>query len=273
MLKRLHLPRGPQEGPIVAAHRGAMTVAPENTIAAFEVAVEQGAAMIELDVHPTRDGELAVLHDVTTGRTTSRDVAVQDMTLDQVTSLDAGAWFDASYSGQTIPSLQQVLHWARSRAYLCIDVRNYPFIPFYRGEGTAETILTLLDDTNMLRNVVLQCLDHVLARNIRQLCPDVHVGITQHGRPLHVADLAASAGATLVGLDSAFLTSSMVDTLHEAGAAVMTSIELRLPGMHKDAGSTDEVTTKLLEMDVDIIVSDEVPAITRQLNKLQRSLS
>src|ERR671911_2347933 len=105
------------EWPVNLAHRGASTLAPENTIEAFRLAVEAGAGGLELDVHMTRDGHIVVIHDATVDRTTSGTGAVSEMTLDELRRLDAGHNFSPDggparpYRGRDVrvPTLEEVL--------------------------------------------------------------------------------------------------------------------------------------------------------------------
>ncbi len=82
---------------LVIAHRGASTYAPENTYAAFDLALDLGARHLELDVQLSSDGHLVVIHDDKVNRTTNGDGAVSALSLQELQSLDAGAWFDAQY--------------------------------------------------------------------------------------------------------------------------------------------------------------------------------
>src|SRR5579864_6905519 len=104
----------------VVGHRGAMGHCPENTLASFERGLELGADWIELDVHLSRDGELIVIHDETLERTTNGHGLVRDHTLADLQALDAG-------DGQRIPTLNEVLTWARERgAVVDIEIKNAP---------------------------------------------------------------------------------------------------------------------------------------------------
>ena len=95
--------RGPDEGwPANFAHRGASTKAPENTLEAFRLAVEDGAGGLELDVHMTSDGRIAVIHDDSVDRTTGGQGLVRDMTLREVQGLDGGYRFTPD-GGDTYP--------------------------------------------------------------------------------------------------------------------------------------------------------------------------
>lgn len=93
---------------LIIAHRGAPAAAPENTIASFRAALEQGAQAIEFDVHLTRDGQPVVIHDATVDRCTDGTGPVASMTLAQIRALDAGNWFDPAFAGERIPILDEV---------------------------------------------------------------------------------------------------------------------------------------------------------------------
>jgi glycerophosphoryl diester phosphodiesterase len=93
----------------IVAHRGASYDAPENTLAAHLLAWEQGADLVETDVHLTRDGELIVIHDKTTPRTTGRPGVVAELTLAELRGLDAGTWKDPRFRGERLPTLDEQL--------------------------------------------------------------------------------------------------------------------------------------------------------------------
>ena len=115
---------------IVVAHRGAPRQAPENTMEAFRLAVEAGADAIELDVHLTADGQLAVIHDGTLERTTDRTGSVVDRTMDEIREADAGAEFagpngDVPFRGRglTVPTLPEVLAWLPDDVGLVVEIK------------------------------------------------------------------------------------------------------------------------------------------------------
>lgn len=116
---------------IIVAHRGAAAQAPENTMEAFRLGVEAGADAIELDVHLTADGQLAVIHDETLERTTDRTGRVAELTMAQVREADAGATFtrpdDSGFPfaerGLTVPTLPEVLAWLPDGVGLVIEIK------------------------------------------------------------------------------------------------------------------------------------------------------
>ncbi|WIY53592.1 glycerophosphodiester phosphodiesterase family protein [Devosia sp. YIM 151766] len=93
----------------VQAHRGASAVAPENTVAAFRAAAEQGAQWVELDVALSADGQLVVIHDGSVDRTSSGTGSLGALTREQIGALDAGTWFDPRFAGECIPSLAETI--------------------------------------------------------------------------------------------------------------------------------------------------------------------
>lgn len=107
----------------VVAHRGASFDAPENTLAAFKLACEQGADWFELDCRQCKGGEVVVMHDETVDRTTNGTGKVAELTLDQLQALDAGAWKDARYTGERVPTLKASLELADADCGCFVEVK------------------------------------------------------------------------------------------------------------------------------------------------------
>jgi glycerophosphoryl diester phosphodiesterase len=123
----------------LVAHRGASAYAPEHTLAAYKLALEQGADYVEQDLQITKDGMLVCLHDLTLERTTNvEDVypdrsrvergkktwAVSDFTLAEIKRLDAGSWFDAKFAGQRVPTWQEAIDLVRGKAGLFPETKG-----------------------------------------------------------------------------------------------------------------------------------------------------
>ena len=109
MLGFLVLTVGAEARTYCCAHRGDSKKAPENTVPAFELAVQKGAHQIELDVQRTSDGHLVLMHDGKVNRTTDGSGTIAEMTFAQVRALDAGSWFSKDFSGTSVPTLQEGL--------------------------------------------------------------------------------------------------------------------------------------------------------------------
>ena len=101
--------RSPGDAAFVASHRGDSASAPENTIPAVESAIAGGFAYVEVDVVLTADGHPVLMHDRTVNRTTNGRGKIAELTLAEVRALDAGSWFDASFAGTPVPTLEEFL--------------------------------------------------------------------------------------------------------------------------------------------------------------------
>ncbi len=121
------------------AHRGASAYAPENTLEAFELAIAQGADVIELDVRLTRDGELVVMHDAFVERTTNGRGEVRLMTLDEILVLDAGYWFGETWRGTRVPTLREVLERLADRALVDVELKDGVSLELLHSLETPQT--------------------------------------------------------------------------------------------------------------------------------------
>ncbi len=114
----------PLTRPTIFAHRGACLRAPENTLAAFELAMREGADALEIDAQLSRDGQVVVIHDTTVDRTTDGTGPVAALTLAELQALDAGRFFGEEFAGQRIPTLADVLEWERE-VFVNIELKNF----------------------------------------------------------------------------------------------------------------------------------------------------
>ncbi|HWQ03501.1 MAG TPA: glycerophosphodiester phosphodiesterase family protein [Candidatus Nitrosotenuis sp.] len=145
----------------VVGHRGASGHAPENTLAAFRRAVEMGAGFIETDLHITRDAKLVAIHDATLERTTNGRGAVKDFTLAELQQLDAGSWFHPDFRGERIPSIEEVIAFARQADIgLFLEIKpdapwgiEHGLLAMLRGSGESHRVVVLSFSTGILRNV------------------------------------------------------------------------------------------------------------------------
>src|ERR1700680_1196286 len=180
----------------VVGHRGAMGHRPENTFASFEHALELGADWIELDVHLTRDGALAVIHDESVDRTTDGHGLVKDHTLAELKRLDAGAWFGPEFAGQRIPALDEVLIWAREgNTVVDIEIKNAPI--YYAG--IEEAVVESLDRAGMAEQVIVISFDHRSVQRTKALETRIVTGVLYSARPTDAGvGLARAAQADAV---------------------------------------------------------------------------
>ncbi len=109
---------------VIVCHRGACLEAPENTIASLEGAIAMNADVVELDVRTSRDGVLYVMHDATVDRTTDGNGRFADLTSGEIDELDAGSWFDPSFKGEKVPTLEAFLDSCSGRIRTYVEIKD-----------------------------------------------------------------------------------------------------------------------------------------------------
>lgn len=202
-------------GFMVIAHRGASSYAPENTLGAFDLAIQMGATHIELDVHATRDGHIVVIHDDTVDRTTSGSGPVTSHTLAALKALDAGSWFERNFAGERVPTFDEVLERYRGRAHIHTEIKGHSAhlsqrtVDLVRRHGMVEHITitsfqkTRLEETRAYAPelptgwLVAEASDLVIAQargmGLTQLCPRAHAVTPELVYRLHAAGLVVRA--------------------------------------------------------------------------------
>lgn len=143
------------------AHRGASAYEPENTLRAFDRAIEMDATMLELDVHLSQDGYPVVIHDADLSRTASGAGRIVDMTLDQIKRFDVG-------QGERIPTLSEVIELARGRAELYIELK---------GQRTPEPVLKTLQATGFADQVIVGSFYPWLSQRVKFLAPTIRTSV------------------------------------------------------------------------------------------------
>jgi len=160
----------------IIAHRGSRGNRPENTLEAFQEALDVASDGIELDVHLSKDGEVVVIHDETVERTTSGKGFVKDLTLQQLKELDAGSWFDPKYNQARIPTLQEVLDLLAENHFtgvlnieLKTDVFQYPAIE--------EKVLVLTEPFLARFSVIYSSFHYDTLKKIKALRGDSEIAL------------------------------------------------------------------------------------------------
>ncbi len=152
----------------VIAHRGASAYFPENTLVAFQGALDFGADMIELDVQCTSDGSVVVFHDEKISRCTNGRGRIADFTLAGLQKLDAGSWFDRKFRGEKIPTLADVLDLCRNKIAVNIEIKTEA-VTDAAGGGIEEKCLQLVQSAGMDGHVVYSSFDPRALRHLRQI--------------------------------------------------------------------------------------------------------
>lgn len=231
----------------VIAHRGFSGAAPENTLSAFRKAIEVGADMFELDVLLSSDGHVVVIHDDTLERTTNGEGRVVDHTLEELTSLDAGAWFSEEFAGERIPTLEQALRLARGRILVNVEIKTEAVTDDAKG-GIVEKTLTLVDALDMKGQVVISSFDPRALAHARELDPEARTASLYNRRhhegktPREILDEVGSRG---LSMSQRQVSEQIVEACHGLGrpVAVYTVNE-------------ENDLIRILELGVDAIFTD-----------------
>lgn len=175
---------------IVIAHRGAAGRAPENTMASFRAAMDDGADLVELDVQETRGGDVVVIHDSDFMKIAGESVKVWEGELEELRGFDIGGWFSPEFSSERLPTLEEVLALAKSRgARLDIELKYYG-----HDERLEERVVELVENAGMAESIVVMSLNAQIVAKMRELRPTWTVGL-----------LTATAVGDLASADADFL--------------------------------------------------------------------
>lgn len=161
------------------AHRGFSGKYPENTLLAFQKALDAGADGIEFDVHLSKDGELVIIHDELLDRTTDATGPVQSLTLRELKKLDASASYTGVYGRNEIPTLEEYFQLIEGRNILTnIEIKTgviwYP--------GIEEKVLAMVDRFGRRKEVVISSFNHFSVLRMKELAPDILCGFLEESR-------------------------------------------------------------------------------------------
>jgi len=241
------------------AHRGASAYEPENTLLAFDRAIDMGATMLELDVHLSHDGHPVVIHDADLSRVADEGGRVRDLTLQQIKCFDVG-------QGESVPTLTEVIALVRGRAELYIELK---------GQRTPGPVVSTLQAARFTDQAVVGSFHPWLPQRVKFLAPTVRTSVLigQEARQADYLEWALAVEADYVHLcwervsstPHELLTPPMLADIRRHGLGIMLwheeqPVELR----------------RLVEFDVDGICTntpDVLTAILRERNASPRSLA
>lgn len=228
--------------PFVIAHRGASIAAPENTLLAFQTAYDAGADGIELDVLPTADGHLIVMHDGSVGRTTDGRGRVGALDLDEIRSLRAV--HNGSPTDEPVPALADVLSWL-PKGFACLVE--------LKARGSAELLVAELDRVRSDGRIGVCSFLASELRVMREKAPGIPLILNlpwyRFFQLERLTTRAAEMGAAGVFLFPKCVTPELIEHAHDLGLEV-----------HAGPANSTSVVRKLLEAGVDAIESDD-PAV------------
>jgi glycerophosphoryl diester phosphodiesterase len=159
--------------PTIFAHRGSSKHAPENTLAAFDLAVSQNADAIELDAKLCADGEIVVIHDQTIDRTTDGTGSVADFPLAALNEIDAGSWFGNEFRNEKIPSLAEVFESVGGKTFINVELTNYASL----RDELPDKVVDLVRKYGLETRVLFSSFNPLALRRAHQLLPEAPLGL------------------------------------------------------------------------------------------------
>jgi glycerophosphoryl diester phosphodiesterase len=201
--------------PIIIAHRGDKSHAPENTLSAFKLAAEKGAQTVEFDVKLTADGCVVVLHDQTVDRTTNGKGDLRHFSLAALRDLDAGSWFSEQFRGERIPTLAEVFETVGRGVYMNIELTNYAT----PGDDLVAKAVELVKERRLQERVLFSSFFARNLRKVRRLLPEVPRGLLAWAGGLGLSARAFGWRGDYYALHPYLsdVHAGLVDRLHAAG--------------------------------------------------------
>ena len=167
------------EHPLLFGHRGCSKIAPENTLASFQRLLDNGVPGAELDIHRCRSGELVVIHDFNTKRTTGIDAVIEETDFDELRELDAGALFSGAFKGEVIPTLDEVFALLGTHVYYDIEIKHRN-----KRYGLMEReILGKIRNHHMEDRVLISSFNPYAVRGIKKMSPQIPTAVIYAIRP------------------------------------------------------------------------------------------
>jgi glycerophosphoryl diester phosphodiesterase len=157
---------------LIFGHRGARAYAPMNTLPAFELAIEQGAHGIELDVQRSRDGRPVIMHNSTVDETTDSTGFVAQMTVSELKALDSGSWFNATFAKVQIPTLDEVFETVGRRVFVNVEIK----LETDETDGVEQAVADCIARHNMQSFVIVSSFKPRALKRFRAIMPDIPIG-------------------------------------------------------------------------------------------------
>jgi len=236
----------------IIAHRGYRAKYPENTLVAFQAAMNAGAPMIELDVMLSCDRKLIVIHDATLERTTNGSGPVVDYTLEELKQLDAGSWYHSQFAGERLPELEEVFDLVSGKALINIEVKSNAYEPYHPKDAIEQQILELVKRKKAWSWVLISSFDADILQQISSMENSLPIAlISKTPATRHTVKLCTRLKVFSWHPNHKIVTRKQVNMMHAAGIKVFPYNVDRL-----------EDYVKMINLKVDgVITSDPLSAI------------
>ncbi len=229
----------------ITGHRGSKVRAPENTLSALQIAIDEGADYAEIDVQTTADGVVVLLHDEDLMRVASINRRLRDMNYDELKNIDVGSWFAPEFSSERIPTLQEAMDLALGRIKLNIELKyTWP------DPTLTQKVANIIRQKKFVDDCVVSSLNFEAVTEIKETFPELTAGFIVFA----VAGDLARMEADFLSINAARATPRLVRQLHGRGRAV-----------HVWTVNDFNNFISMIEMGVDNIITDEPRNLRRYL--------
>ncbi len=233
---------------MIVAHRGYSAQAPENTIPAFQMCIDNSCPAAELDVQMLADGTVIVLHDDNLKRTTGVDKNVWEVTYDEIKDLDNGSFFDESFAGTTIPTFDEVIRLAgreKEKLFLNIEIKRNG-----HDDGIVEKVVEIIRENNYMDYCDVTSMDYETIEDVRKIDPEI---LTAYTTSVGIGDIGSLDAADIISISEPFATYENIDRIHRAGKRVFVWTV-----------NEEETIKKLISLNTDAILTND-PDLCREI--------
>nr|WP_297938048.1 glycerophosphodiester phosphodiesterase [uncultured Lachnoclostridium sp.] len=200
------------DGVKITAHRGFSSKAPENTMPAFQAAIDSLADYVEFDVQQTRDGEIIILHDSNLSRTCGKNKFIWNVDFDEVRGFDAGGWFSEEYAGTQIPTLEEAIALCKGKTLMNIEIKSNSHF-----KDLEEKVVSLIQKYGVQKQCVVQSTEYATLTKVKKLDSSITTGLILMGA---YGEFEESSSIDFFSIRSTFVNKNMVESAHKNGKAV-----------------------------------------------------
>ncbi len=208
--------------PLVLAHRGANKVAPQNTLPAFQKALDFGADGLETDVHLSKDGHIVICHNYTIDETANGTGKIDEMTLSQLKGFDFGSYFSDDFKGVTLPTLPELLDLTKNMKLINIEIK-----PPQKDCDLVKKVVETIHEYGIVENSIVSCFDPECIRLVKEIDKNVKTGLLYEDDELGneimtfgVAKYCKQLNADAAHPHRKLITHKEIVDLHNIGIAV-----------------------------------------------------
>lgn len=235
-------------GPDITAHRGASNLAPENTLAALQKAIDAGADYAEIDVAQTKDGAIVVSHDNNIKRISGQDLNIWSSNYADIKDLDIGSWFDPQFKNERIPTLEEAILLCQDKIRLNIELK-----PTGHEASLVESTVAIINANHFEDQCILASLDYPLLEKVATVDPQI--------KRAYITAVAIGNIQTLpvdgLSVEATFVTPDLVSNAHRADQEVYVWTV-----------DSEELTMKMVKMGVDNLITDDVAQTQATINQM-----